>query len=91
MGVLGLSANDARYIVSLARPSLKNSVPSPSTIKATSAENKQEDEDDEKCGAIHGSLLRENELANLARFKYAGVLNSSSFQSPRPTFHRALS
>jgi hypothetical protein len=40
---------------------LDASVPAPSAVKATSAKYKQDDEDDQKCGAIHGRLLREIE------------------------------
>jgi hypothetical protein len=53
---------------SLAREefSLKNSVPAPSAVKATSAKYKQDDEDDQKCGGIHGRLLREIEPLSAA-------------------------
>jgi hypothetical protein len=68
---------------------LDASVPTPSAVKATSAEYKQDDEDDQKCGAIHGSLLREIEPANLsAARRCCGDELNSSFQSPRPTFRR---
>ena len=40
---------------------LDASVPAPSAVKATSAKYKQDDEDDQKCAAIHGRLLREIE------------------------------
>jgi hypothetical protein len=46
--------------------SLKNSVPAPSAVKATSAKYKQDDEDDQKCGGIHGRLLREIEPLSAA-------------------------
>ena len=55
----------------MAELSLKNSVPTPSPEPATSAKYKHDDEDDQQCGAIHGSLLRKMEPANLARLNYA--------------------
>jgi hypothetical protein len=35
---------------------LVNSVPAASTVEAAATEDEQDDENDQKCGAIHGSL-----------------------------------
>src|SRR5450631_1584463 len=34
-----------------------DSVPPPSAVKTTATQHKEDDEDDQKCAAIHGSLL----------------------------------
>ena len=36
---------------------MKSSVPAPSAVQATAAKYEQDDEDDQKCVRIHGSLL----------------------------------
>jgi hypothetical protein len=43
-----------------------NLVPAPSTVKATATENEQDDQDDQKCSAIHGSLLAETKPKQLS-------------------------
>jgi hypothetical protein len=51
---------------------LSNSEPAPAAVKAAAAKNEQDDEDDQKCGAIHGSLLTEARPSSLARSTWFG-------------------
>src|SRR4030095_9386632 len=69
---------------------LDASVPAPSAVKATSAEYKQDDEDDQKCGAIHGSLLRETEQANVARIERAVMISTLLSSHLVPLFAEIL-
>ena len=43
-----------------------NSVPAPSAVIAAATKNEQDDEDDQKCSAIHGSHLPKTKLISSA-------------------------
>ena len=74
----------------MAELSLKNSVPTPSPEPATSAKYKHDDEDDQQCGAIHGSLLRETERANVARIERAVMISTLLSSHLVPLFAEIL-
>lgn len=43
-------------------------VPAASTVEATASEDEQDDENDQKCGAIHGGLLNKTNRAGARLF-----------------------
>ena len=69
---------------------LDGSVPASSAVKATAAKYEQDDEDDQQCGAIHGSLLRETEPANVARIERAVMISTLLSSHLVPLFAEIL-
>ena len=43
--------------------SLGDSVPAPSAVETTAAKNEKNNEDDQKCGAVHEGLLAKRAIA----------------------------